>query len=54
MLVDFRFDTFGEITVLGAVALTAYALAAPLPPVEGKHGIARNSANWHPTWASRI
>ncbi len=36
MLVDFRaFDTFGEITVLGAVALTVYALLRRFrPPLE--------------------
>ena len=33
MLVDFRgFDTFGEITVLGAVALTVYALLRRFRP----------------------
>ena len=47
MLVDFRgFDTFGEITVLGVVALTVYALLrrfrpAPetmaLPPQQRAH-----------------
>ena len=35
MLVDFRaFDTLGEITVLGIVALTVYAAAALRPPRE--------------------
>ncbi len=33
MLVDFRgFDTFGEITVLGVVALTVYALLRRFRP----------------------
>ena len=33
MLVDFRgFDTLGEITVLGAVALTVYALLRRFRP----------------------
>ena len=37
ILVDFRgFDTFGEITVLGIVALTVYALLRTIPPCCGK------------------
>ena len=45
MLVDFRgFDTFGEIVVLGVVALTVYALLRRFRPAAKSHGSARAAA----------
>ena len=42
ILVDFRgFDTMGEITVLGAVALTVYALLRRFRPAPESRGIPR-------------
>lgn len=42
ILVDFRgFDTMGEITVLGAVALTVYALLRRFRPAQESRGIPR-------------
>ena len=59
MLVDFRgFDTFGEITVLGIVALTVYALLRrfrPAPEIMDAAGAAARPADrrWRPTCSTR-
>lgn len=52
MLVDFRgFDTFGEITVLGIVALTVYALLRRFRPAPEAMALPPNSAR-SPTTAA--
>ena len=46
ILVDFRgFDTFGEITVLGIVALTVFALLRRFRPAPREHRAARAAAH---------
>ena len=49
ILVDFRgFDTFGEITVLGIVALTVFALLRRFRPAPDSIGVPSSSASSAP------
>jgi multicomponent K+:H+ antiporter subunit A len=51
MLVDFRgFDTLGEITVLGIVALTVYALLRRFRPAPESTELPPQQRPCRPTW----